>query len=367
MINIRRREYEFLSGEINSWLDENIITDEQSEKILSLYEIKEYSLRRIIILAGVILLGLGAVSFIASKWHVLPKLLRLCVLIGGYVLALIACSIAGIRTKAGKSFLLIASFILGAGIFLGTRMYNIKLDLSQILEFWLIAEIVTCMITSDLWQVYLLEVLSLIYLICINAIDIFALQFMNSAHYAVWEFFAPVKAFILLALLWVVNWRVRTRTIINANILITLLLCASRMSLCLGGTLSLIILAIIGGIMSFLMKHSDGQTIGLLIAGVFGLLLTWPEFWHGWEYAKILSVLSALCLVPLMLVNIWRGHLVAGIVFCVLLVCRYFFDSLFGFMPKAWGFTLLGLIFMIIGVFFESIRAHYSKKFENQE
>ncbi|MBQ7562236.1 MAG: DUF2157 domain-containing protein [Synergistaceae bacterium] len=360
MINIRRREYEFLNGEINSWLDENIITSEQSEKILSLYEIKEYSLKRILILAGVILLGLGAVSFLASKWHELPKLLRLCVLIGGYALSLIACSISGIRTKAGKSFLLLASFILGSGIFLGTRMYNIKLDLSQILEFWLLAEIVTCMITSDLWQVYLLEILSLIYLIVINAIDIFALQFMNSAHFAMWEFFVPVKAFILLALLWLVNWRIRTRAIINANILITLLLCASRMSLCLGGTLTLVILAIIGGVMSFLMKHSDGQTMGLLIAGVFGLLLTWPEFWNSWDYAKILSVVSALCLVPLMLINIWRGHLVAGVVFCVLLVCRYFFDSLFGFMPKAWGFTLLGLIFMLIGVFFEKLRTHES-------
>ena len=356
MINIRRREHEFLTGEINSWLDEGIITDEQSEKILSLYDVKEYSLRRILILAGVILLALGGVSFIASKWHVLPKLLRLCVLIGGYLLSLIACSFAGINTKAGKSFLLVGSFILGAGIFLGTRMYNIKLDLSQILEFWIIAEIVTAIITRDLWQVYLLEVLSLFYLIAINAIDIFALQFSNSAHFQIWEFFSPIKAFILIAALWAVNWRVKTRVLTNANILITLLLLASRMSLCIGGTWTLIILALTGGVMSIAIKIVDVQVIGLLMAGVFGLLLTWPEFWLGFAHGNIYGIISALCLVPLMLVNIWRGHMVAGIVFCVLLICRYFFDSLFGFMPKAWGFTLLGIIFMLIGVFFERIK-----------
>ena len=52
-----------------------------------------------------------------------------------------------------------------------------------------------------------------------------------------------------------------------------------------------------------------------------------------------------------MLVQMWRGHGAVGIVFCVLIVVRYFFDRLFGYMPKAWGFGIAGIVFVGLGIY----------------
>ncbi|MBQ7665837.1 MAG: hypothetical protein IJS42_03885, partial [Synergistaceae bacterium] len=65
-----------------------------------------------------------------------------------------------------------------------------------------------------------------------------------------------------------------------------------------------------------------------------------------------------------MLVNIYRGHGAIGVVFCALLASRYFFDHLFGYMPKAWGFTLTGIIFLGTSLFFGRIRKIFIKEQE---
>ncbi|MBQ6112533.1 MAG: hypothetical protein IJL01_09100, partial [Synergistaceae bacterium] len=187
------------------------------------------------------------------------------------------------------------------------------------------------------------------------------------------EFFSPVNAFALIAALWVL-WRIITdRLAFNINLALTLLLLASRMSLCFGGTWTLIILAVTGAVMSFLSEWNDTEHAGLLMLGVFGLLLTWPEFWRGgifsgsifgFEANTFWPVINALIVAVIMLVNIYRGHSGIGVVFCALLASRYFFDHLFGYMPKAWGFTLTGIIFLAAALFFGRIRKFFVKEQE---
>jgi hypothetical protein len=225
--------------------------------------------------------------------------------------------------------------------------------------------------THDIWQVYFSQVIVLMYLIAIDAVDIFALEFLNTSRVPLSEFFSPINAFALIASLWVLWKIIDDRLAFNINLALTLLLLASRMSLCLGGTLTLIILAITGAVMSFLSRWHDTETAGLLMLGVFGLLLTWPDFWRGEfftqsvlgiEASTFWPVMNALIVAVLMLVNIYRGHGAIGVVFCALLASRYFFDHLFGYMPKAWGFTLTGIIFLGASLFFGKIRKFFIKE-----
>ena len=366
MTQIRKREMEFLSGEINCWLEDNIITDEQADSILELYELKKSNLRMILFIAGGILLALGGVCFAASQWHELPKLLRVFMILGGYLASLALYLITGkSNTRSGRSFLLLASIIFGSGIFLITRMYDIKLYFHEIIGWWVLAALITAIIAKDFWQVYLSEILAFFYLHSISAIDIFALEFMSLARVEITSFFSPVEAFALIAALWFTCWRVNDRLAVNINTLLTILLFASRMTLCFGGTVTLIILALSGAVLSFIGRWHDSQVTGLLMLGMFGLLLTWPEFWRGEafiENAKFLSVASALVIAPIMIINIYRGHSGTGIIFCALLISRYFFDHLFGYVPKAWGFTLLGIIFMIAALFFGRIKRYFVKE-----
>ena len=148
--------------------------------------------------------------------------------------------------------------------------------------------------------------------------------------------------------------------------ILALMFFASRMTLCFGGTASLIIIVILGIILSFIPNPNwnEAENFGLLIAGFLGLLLTLPEFWHGEFFhqeffgftgTSFFSVLTAVILGTLMLIQIYKGRVLAGGVFFALLAARYFFDRIFGYLPKAWGFTIIGIIFLIAGLFFEKI------------
>lgn len=364
MQTISKREMDFLRAETESWTEHEIISFEQAQEILSLYEVHEHSLRRILFITGGILLGLGAVSFIAAYWHQLPKLFRVCVILAGYLGSLCAYFLTGrSRTRTGQAFLLLASIIFGAGIYLITRMYNYKLEFEEVLLYWLAELAITTFIACDTWHLYFSQAVSLVYLNWINAIDLFALEFMNSSKISLSKFFLPLEGFAVLTVLWLIRFRIKDRTAVNINMLLTLLVLASRMSLCFGGTWTLIILVLAGAAMSF-SRFNDTEIIGLLVAGLCGLLLTWPEVWRGSlaSWGNILAVVSALITACVMIINIWRGHNAIGIIFCSLLVVRYFFDRLFGYMPKAWGFTLIGVVFIGCGLFFEKLRRIFMKE-----
>lgn len=352
MPEIPKKYMEFLSNESRIWEDEGIITPEQSEQILGLYTPGQWSLTYILFIAGAVMLGLGGVSFALAHWHELPKILRVCMILAGYVASLIAHIVTGRSTKTGKAFLLLAGIIFGSGIYLITRMYDIKLSFSEVLAWWLLHLITTALCTRDDWQEYFAQAVGLVYLIDINAIDIFALEFMGSARANITEFFSPIEGFILIAALWGANYFIRDRAAFNVNMLLTLLVTASRMSLCFGGTWTLILLWIGCGVLSFC-RHGDAEMLGLLVLGLCGLVLTWPEAWRGEfaEWRKVLAIVSAVLTAGVMVVQMWRGHGAAGIVFCTLIVIRYFFDRLFGYMPKAWGFGLIGLIFVGMGIY----------------
>ena len=361
MTAISKKESEFLRIEAAAWTKEGIISAEQASSILALYEVKEYSLRRILFTAGLVLLALGGVSFIAAHWHELPKLFRVCVIVAGHIAAMTAYFFTR-KTRAGSAFLLLGSVIFGAGIYLITRMYNYHLTVSAFLAWWLLQILFTTFCTRDTWQEHFGQAVSLLYLNWINAIDIFALEFMGSASESPAEFFSPIEGFVLLMALWLVCSFVRNRPAFSVNMLLTLLVFASRMSVCFGGTWTLIVLACVGVFLSF-SRNPDAEVFGLLLVGLCGLMLTWPEVWRGIfvQWRSVLAVVSAVLTACVMLVNVWRGHGAAGVTFCVLLIVRYFFDRLFGYMPKAWGFTLLGIAFLIGSAFFERLRAKFGK------
>ena len=362
---ISKKEMDFLSSETSLWADEGIITPEQAENILSLYAVKARNLRLIMLTAGLVLLGLGAISFMMAHWHELGKIFRVCVIAAAYLASIIAYLFAGRSTKLAKSFLLLASGIFGGGIYLITHMYDIEITLGEFLAYWIIEAVITSAVTRDEWQMYLAQVLSLSWMIETEAINVFSLYFVRTAKLSLTEFFAPYNAFALMTALWLLWLAVKDRTALMFNMMITLLLLASRMSLCFGGTWTLIILAASGASMSFFLDFRDAQTMGLLMLGVFGLLLTWPEFWRGSEFLSgrnFYPVINAVIVAALMLLNILRGNSGIGVTFFALLAARYFFDHLFGFLPKAWGFTITGIIFVIAGIFFGRIRKLFVKE-----
>ena len=119
------------------WADNGIITAEQADGIVAFQAIGRprrsnalQSGRIVAILAtlGAVLVGVGAILFVASNWQEIPKLAKLATVLVGTA----AAYAAGYRLKysapeyprIGEALLFLASIFFGAGIFLVAQIYH---------------------------------------------------------------------------------------------------------------------------------------------------------------------------------------------------------------------------------------------------
>src|SRR5271156_4776909 len=74
----------FLAQEIESWKEEHLITDEIATKILALYpaQTSSGSVIAILMTVGAVLIGLGALLFVAANWTFLSSTYKVSLIIG---------------------------------------------------------------------------------------------------------------------------------------------------------------------------------------------------------------------------------------------------------------------------------------------
>lgn len=122
----------WLTGEIERWRSEKIVSDEQAETILSLYPERQFSANLatlILTSAGAVIFGLGIILLFAYNWDAIPKFAKLAVVF----LTLFAAHGFGVffRRKGGRFVILSEAFhmfgtmMFGAGIWLVAQIYNI--------------------------------------------------------------------------------------------------------------------------------------------------------------------------------------------------------------------------------------------------
>ena len=363
---IKKREFEFLTNELDFWQSENLITPDLANNILNLYELKKRPMRAILLMAGFLLLMLGCASVAVANWETLNQFYRFGIIFGGYIASLIAYVICNkpyssgaSKSRAGQACLLMGSFILIAGIFF-VPSERPKFIIG--LGYCVTAVFLITMIMRDACELYLLEFLAFLYLVLTRAINLIALQFLTNpaGNFSLENFFSPLRAFVLAGLIWLAVIFIRDRTAFNASFMISLALISSRMIFCFGNTWTLIILVLFGAAISFLSRFYDMMIFGLILSGVLGILLTWPEFWNGeffetgyfgYSGQEFYPIVSAILIALLMIIQIYRGNIITGGIFFVLLAGRYFFDELFGYISKAWFFGIAGAIFLAAGLF----------------
>ena len=72
---IEARDLGFLEGELQLWLERDLVNAEQAAGIRALYGVRRRSLARILLWAGVALVGLGLVGFAAANWEVFARVM----------------------------------------------------------------------------------------------------------------------------------------------------------------------------------------------------------------------------------------------------------------------------------------------------
>lgn len=130
-----RKAYRWLQRELPLWEGQNIISAEQGNAILSLYELKRLQTKgkmdmiKVLTLIGAIFVGLGVIFFIASNWQRIPNYLRTVILLATTIFTLSAGYIFSYEKEGfvnlGKSLLLLAALFWGGTIALIGQIYNI--------------------------------------------------------------------------------------------------------------------------------------------------------------------------------------------------------------------------------------------------
>ncbi len=127
-----------LRTEMGSWVEKGFMSLEQRDKILSHYstvsEVRTKAgsgrLITVVSVLGSILVGLGIILFVASNWHVIPKIGKLALLFGtmigtygaGYYMRCVRQNYA----KVGASLIFLGTIVFGANIYLIAQIYNIS-------------------------------------------------------------------------------------------------------------------------------------------------------------------------------------------------------------------------------------------------
>jgi uncharacterized membrane protein len=132
---------------IQKWLDEGTINDAQAEKMqadLAEYKRERRSKKQIIAFStiGAVLIGLGAILFVASNWEKIGSIIRVLLLVGSTV----GIHYAGYNLKyetkkyprVGSALILLSVLFFGASLFLIAQIYNINANNSTLVLIWIL-------------------------------------------------------------------------------------------------------------------------------------------------------------------------------------------------------------------------------------
>jgi len=133
--------------QIQEWLESGTITQEQAQKMLADVDQKskeEMSNKFIVAIStiGAILLGIGAILFVASNWREIPDLMKVLILLGStfgaYYLGYLLKYDKKNLPKVGVSLFFLGALLFGASIFLIAQIYHINANAHSLVLIWLI-------------------------------------------------------------------------------------------------------------------------------------------------------------------------------------------------------------------------------------
>lgn len=108
-------------------------------------DVQQHGIRIVLIIAA-ILVGLGVLSFFATNWESIPRIVKVLLII----ISMCASYLAGwyFRTvvfmaKTSDALILLGTIIYGAGVFLITRMYGVKITAVDQASLWMLGALVT--------------------------------------------------------------------------------------------------------------------------------------------------------------------------------------------------------------------------------
>lgn len=372
---------------IDTWLREGLITNLQAEKMyadITRERKQTFSDKLIVSLSviGAVVMGIGALLFIASNWTVLPKFSKILLLssvtlaayISGYILRYKRRTLP----RAGAALLFLGALLFGASVFLIAQIYHVSANNHLLLLIWLIGVlpgVYAFSSTPMAWLSALIVALwigffasqhgyffsdsaqrfSLLYLVSglllfnIGHLHSFAKRFMH-----VGRVYAIVGMNIFMAALFVLTWRaVLEYNHLHATLqdpqvplvyTLIILICAS------------LVLAL-AALNWYNFSKNETKKIYLFISLSVIPGLVFHFFDMGVSipvlFFNLLFVLTALALIFIGLRNQDMSTQRSGVFWLVVIIAAKYFDFFWDLMPRSLFFIAAGLLLLLLGIFYE--------------
>lgn len=141
-----------LRRDLEDWIAKGLVPASSRDAILeSVGAGSRMRLDLIIAVFGVILVGAGAMSFVAANWQDMGKLTRLIVLFGSMwvAYAIAIYFLAGARDVIGQAFVLLGVLMFGANIMLIAQTYNINAHFPDGMMLWSVGALAAAVIAPS--------------------------------------------------------------------------------------------------------------------------------------------------------------------------------------------------------------------------
>lgn len=357
--NVTKNDFKFLNKELGFYKDSKLISEEQHNNILNQYSIKPgLNFVTILLLIGSLLLGLGILSFIASNWRILGKPYKFSII----MIIFFICNLAYYKLyetypKTSISSIYIGLITFGSGIFLIGQMFNYGGNFSTAFLLWAIGIFPYTLFLKD----------KILFIVC----DIFLIIYIVD-HFSLGTF--PIAILIAIPLIYFCSIRLFFNPIITFfNNLVVLYAIAFTLERYINNyTISTFTFFIIGIIMyyGYLGYHKYIFNLqGNIIYGIAGLALTFPDNWEGIKFftvqnSKVISIIFSICFLIFLLLQTHKKNIIS-LFFIFFIIMRFYFDTLYDFIPKSLFFIIGGLILLGFGYYFERFRRKGGENYEN--
>ncbi len=345
---ISKSRMAFLKDQVSAWQQENLIGEETGNAILERYSVKGLNFVRVVLAIGALLVGLGILSFIASNWDAMGKLLKFVIIIGLYIAVNgTGYMLAEKYPKTGKSLIYLGVLVYGAGIFLVGQIFNLGGDFRSAFLLWGAGILPMAWVHRD----------TVIYIFAQIVLLIFVFSSFEPGGWNPW-------IFLMIPVLYALNTQMADSapgTFFN-NLLLFAGVGYVLNRLDADGLVVAAVYLVLGALM-YVVRMPYNQDIfkfeGAVTFGIAGLFMTGKDIWsqylmfgNGITASIVFSVLFVL----LLLAYVRQGSLIA-LVFVCATILRFYFDTFFDFMPKSFFFIIGGLILLGFGFYFEQLRS----------
>jgi len=388
--------------QIKEWVDSGTITQEQADKMLTDVENKskeERSSKFIIAIStiGAILLGVGAILFVASNWREIPNLMKVLLLLGStfgaYYLGYLFKYCKKNLPMVGAVLLFLGSLLFGASVILIAQIYNINANAHSLVLIWLIgilplvyafASEPTAALSAILFYVWIglfifrngfldEDILLLFPVIYLSAgallFSIGGLHYFTPSLKKVAQIFRAFGIKIAMLSLFLLTFKIFSGYIDDYHFNGARLL-ENISSQLTTGIVLFSILAIVGLVVNIFFNPSESKT-NLIENGVaLGLVGFTLLFFFFPASTSVYTVIYNLLFIGLTILLIFLGYqkhniriVNMGIFWISVFIFARYFDFLWDLMPRSLFFMIGGLILVLGGITMERKRRQIKEEF----